>query len=218
MKRIEYATGKKVVSAQFKLSACAVIGIFGYIISGFFLPTYAAILIGWDLAAATYLIWTWLTIWPLDANYTKRHALREDPTHALAEAIVLSASIVSLAAIAVVLMQAGGSTASKLLHIGFSVLNIAISWLLVHTLYTLRYAEEFYVGKPGGIDFPDTKAPSYSDFVYLAFTLGLTFQVSDTSLTTTRIRRIAIKHALLSYVYGAVIVAITINLVAGLSK
>jgi uncharacterized membrane protein len=93
---------------------------------------------------------------------------------------------------------------------------VGLSWLLVHTVYTLRYAMLYYAGRDGGIDFNQTTSPRYSDFAYLAFTLGMTFQVSDTDLKTPAIRATALRHALLSYLFGAVIVATMINLVAGL--
>jgi uncharacterized membrane protein len=99
---------------------------------------------------------------------------------------------------------------------GTSVLSIVLAWSTVHTVYALRYAQLYYRRDAGGVDFNDTSAPCYPDFAYLALTIGMTFQVSDTDLTTTSFRRLAIRHALLSYMFGALIVAVTINLIAGL--
>ena len=95
---------------------------------------------------------------------------------------------------------------------------MALSWLLVHTVFTLRYALLYYTGRDGGIDFNQSAPPCYSDFAYLAFTLGMTFQVSDTDLKTPNIRRTALRQALLSYLFGAVILAATVNLIAGLGS
>ena len=89
--------------------------------------------------------------------------------------------------------------------------------MLLHTLFTLRYARIYYTQK-GGIDFNQTDPPRYSDFAYFSFTLGMTFQVSDTDITTATIRATVLRHALLSFVFGSVILATTINLVAGLSS
>lgn len=116
-------------------------------------------------------------------------------------------------------MRAGhtGGLAKGLL-LGLSIASIVLSWSVVHTVFALRYAKLYYDGEPGGVDFNDEDPPRYSDFVYLALTIGMTFQVSDTDLTVKPIRRTALRHALLSYVFGALIVAITINLIAGLSK
>ena len=101
---------------------------------------------------------------------------------------------------------------------GFGVFSVALSWFTVHTLFALRYARLFYLGSPGGIDFNQkTPPPRYLDFAYLAFTIGMTYQVSDTDLQTPPIRATALRHALLSYLFGAIILATTINLIAGLA-
>jgi uncharacterized membrane protein len=88
---------------------------------------------------------------------------------------------------------------------------------MVHTIYTLRYADLYYTGS-GGIDFNQTDDPDYSDFAYLAFTIGMTYQVSDTNLQTKVIRHTALRHAMLSFVFGTAIIAMTINIVAGLGR
>ena len=93
-----------------------------------------------------------------------------------------------------------------------SVASVALAWATVHTLFTTRYARLYYTGPDGGIDFNEADPPRYADF---AFTIGMTFQVSDTDLGTNEVRRTALRHALLSYVFGAVVIATTINLVAG---
>ena len=90
------------------------------------------------------------------------------------------------------------------------------SWATVHTVFTLRYARSYFRGSVGGIDFNEKAPPTYLDFAYLLFTIGMTFQVSDTDLTAGAIRRVALAHALLSYLFGAVIVALSINVVATL--
>ncbi len=94
----------------------------------------------------------------------------------------------------------------------------SFSWAAVHTVFTLRYASLYHL-EGGGIDFTEgDRLPDYRDFAYVAFTIGMTFQVSDTDLTSFTIRRTALRHALLAYLFGIVIVAITINVVAGLLK
>lgn len=101
--------------------------------------------------------------------------------------------------------------------IGVAALTVALSWWLVHTIFTLRYARLFYaVG--GGIEFHQDEQPSYWDFAYVAFTIGMTFQASDTNLTSAPLRATALRQALLAYLFGVVVVAMTINVVAGLLK
>ena len=173
--------------------------------------------VGWDAAAITLLVWTWLTIWPMDDREAATHATREDPTRAVSDVLLLSAAAASLAAVGFFLLQASsakGPTQDILAGVGVG--TVALSWLVVHTVFTLRYAMLYYTGPDGGVNFNQSAPPRYVDFAYLAFTIGMTFQVSDTDLQTPAIRATALRHALLSYLFGAVIVATTVNLVAGL--
>ena len=98
-----------------------------------------------------------------------------------------------------------------------AVAAVVLAWLTVHTVFTLRYAR-LYFQAHGGIDFHHADRPDYRDFAYVAFTVGMTYQVSDTDLTTKTVRRAALGHALLSFLFGTAIVAMTINVVAGLVK
>jgi uncharacterized membrane protein len=205
------------VSAGMRILAAALVGLFAAAVTLLLgAPKYAPA-IGWDVAASSVLIWVWVTIWPMGSEATADHATREDPTRPVGDAVLLGASVVSLAAVGFFLVQAAaarGSTRDMLAGIG--VLTVALSWLVVHTVFTLRYAQLFHTGHDGGIDFNQSTPPRYSDFAYLAFTVGMAFQVSDTALKTPAIRAAALRHALLSYLFGAIIIATTINLVASL--
>jgi uncharacterized membrane protein len=174
--------------------------------------------IGWAIAALVYSSWVWLIIGRMDAEATASHATEEDPSRATTDLLILGASLASLAAVAVILIAAHGVKGTQqVLLAALAVGSVALSWLLVHTLFTLRYARLYYRGDVGGINFNQPEAPQYTDFAYLAFTLGMTFQVSDTNIQTHEIRSTALRHSLLSYVFGSVILATIINLVAGLS-
>jgi uncharacterized membrane protein len=176
-------------------------------------------LVGWDVAALTYLAWTWGAVWHLDAEHTARQAVREDPGRAAADGLLLSASVMSLLAVGLVLVEAGNSSgAAKSLQAALSLASVVLSWSVVHTVFTMRYARLYYAGSDGGVDFHQDDPPCYADFAYVGFTIGMTFQVSDTELTATGVRVTALRHALLSYLFGAVILAATINLVAGLAR
>jgi uncharacterized membrane protein len=167
--------------------------------------------------ALCLITWIWWVVRDMDADECKTHASREDPSIRLTELIVLSTGVALLAAVGLALLEAGKATgATKAYLIGLGVLSVALSWGLVHTVFTLRYARLYYSRPVGGIDFNEADPPTYLDFAYLAATIGMTFQVSDTNLTTKRIRRVALSHALLSYLYGAVIVALVINVVSSL--
>ena len=108
--------------------------------------------------------------------------------------------------------------ALKYLQAGFAVLSVFASWVLIHTVYTLKYARLYYEGTPGGVSFNEDDLPQYSDFAYLSFTIGMTFQVSDTDLESKQFRRTALHQAWISFPLGAVIIASSINLVSGLAK
>jgi uncharacterized membrane protein len=172
---------------------------------------------GWDTAAAVYLVWTWKTIWRRDASATARLAVSEDPGRTTADALLLVASVASLAAVTLAITAGGaGDAGARDARAALTVASVALSWTVVQTVFTLRYARLYYTGPAAGIDFNQDTPPRYSDFAYLAFTIGMTFQVSDTDLQTPEIRASVLRHALLSYLLGAVILATTINLVAGL--
>ena len=179
----------------------------------------ASPLLGWDVLALVFCGWVGFTLSTLDATSTAHHALRDDPNRDLADLILLGAAIASLAAVGWVLFRAGDANGDlKYLEAAFALVSVFLSWTLVHTVFTLKYARLYYSGDTGGISFNQTDPPEYSDFAYLAFTIGMTFQVSDTNIETKQIRRTALRHALMSFPLGAVIIATSINLISGLAK
>jgi uncharacterized membrane protein len=169
-----------------------------------------------DVAALVFLVWVWSTIATADAPATSRLARTEDASRAAADLVLIGAGAGSLLAVGFTLGQAGdaGSPGRGLLT-ALAIVSVVLAWLSVHTIYLLRYARDYYSPPEGGIDFHG-EAPDYVDFAYLALTIGMTFQISDTDITAKRIRRAALRHALLSYVFGTVIVAITVSSVAAL--
>jgi uncharacterized membrane protein len=180
-------------------------------------PWQAALLLGWDAAACVFLIWVWSAIGHLNADGTAHIAAQEDPSASVADLVIIVAGVACLGAVGLVLIKAGHSQGgTKALLIAIGVMSVSLSWAAVHTVFTLRYARIYYGGTPGGINFNEKSAPDYLDFAYVSFTIGLTFQVSDTNLTSKVIRRTALRHALLSFLFGAIIIGLTINVVATL--
>ena len=176
-------------------------------------------LIGWDILALVFCGWVWSAIWRLDAELTASHATRDEPNREVASLILLGAAIASLIAVGAVLFRAGSASGNlKYMEAGLAVASVFVSWTLVHTVFTLRYARLYYSGEAGGIEFNEADPPEYSDFAYLAFTIGMTFQVSDTNIKSKQIRRTALRHALMSFPLVAIIIATSINLVSGLAK
>lgn len=175
---------------------------------------------GWDSASLVYVGWTWLALRGMDAATTARLARRETPGRPVADALLLGASVASLAAVGSVLVRAGTAAAGgRVLLTGLGVVTVVLSWTVVHTVFALRYARLYYGDTGGaGIDFNSDEPPTFRDFAYLAFTVGMTFQVSDTQVVRSDVRAAVLRQALLSYLFGTVIIAVTINLVAGLTR
>jgi len=177
----------------------------------------AAWLIAWIVAGLSFLATVWPRVIPKDADATRLAARAEDPNRGLADVVLIVAAVSSLvgAALTVVLSTDRKGAQSALL-VGVAIGAIVTSWATIATVFTLRYANLFYEEPAGGIDFHqgDKSQPTYVDFAYVAFTVAMTFQVSDTEINDSTIRATILRQSLLSYLFGAVIVAATINVVA----
>ncbi|NKY38080.1 DUF1345 domain-containing protein [Cellulomonas septica] len=176
-----------------------------------------AVLTGWAVASGALLVWVWRISWPRDAQGTKRLAEEEGRTR-VTDAAVLGAAVVSLGAVVEGLARADSQDPAGVATVLLCVLVVVLSWALVNTVFALKYAREYYAGGDGGIDFGRDAPPAYSDFAYLAFSVGMTFAVADNQLLTTRIRKVGLGHALLSYLFGTVVIAVAVNLVTNLGQ
>lgn len=203
-----------------RLLIAAPLGAVAATVTAFFCPWQLSVLAGWDVSAAFVVGSVWSFVAVLDAPSTEQVATREDDSRAVVDLIMVVASLVSLIGVIVGLTHAKNNTgAVSSLLTGIAVFTVFLSWFTVHTLFVLRYAHLYYSEPVGGIDFTNPQeAPDYMDFVYIAFTIGMTFQVSDTAIGQQAIRRAVVRHSLLSYVFGAVIVGVTINVVGGLIR
>ncbi|WP_423923096.1 DUF1345 domain-containing protein [Frigoribacterium sp. 2-23] len=173
---------------------------------------------GWAAACLVYVVWVWAIVGRMDAATTRTHANREDPKRLLRDVLLVVASIASLFSLVYVLVQAKSAPgAEQEVVAGLAVTSVVLSWVLVHTLFTLRYGQLYYSRAHGGIDFNQDDDPQYTDFAYLAFTVGMTYQVSDTSVSDGRIRATMLRHALLSYLFGSVIIASFVNFIVSLA-
>lgn len=212
-------SGWRVASARSRLVVMIVVGAAVAVVVGLLAPWPYALLAGWDTAALIFTAWVWLMMATMNSADTAAHATQEEPGRAQTDILVLLSSVASLLAVGYVLVQASATKGGgQDLLAGVGVLSVALSWFAVHTLFSLRYARLYYGGSPGGINFNQKAPPRYLDFAYVSFTLGMTFQVSDTALQTPPIRTTALRQALLAYLFGAVILAATINLIAGLAS
>jgi uncharacterized membrane protein len=175
------------------------------------------VLSGWAAFALVNVVWVLLLIWPMDAAATREHATLEAPGRRVARLISTLGSVISLAAVLVVSIQAQQlHGVDRYALAGIAVVSVAASWALIQVEYVLRYARMYHAEPDGGIDFNQREDPEYTDFVYFSINLGMTYQVSDTNVESNAIRRMVIAHTVLSYLFGTVILASIINLVVGL--
>jgi uncharacterized membrane protein len=203
-----------------RLLIAAPLGSIAATATAFELPWQLSVLVGWDVAAIFVAGSVWSFVAVLGAARTRAVATREDNSRAAVDLIMVVASLVSLVGVVVGLAHArdhSGAVSSVLT--GVAVFTVFLSWFTVHTLFILRYAHLYYTAPEGGIEFAESEqSPDYMDFAYVAFTVGMTFQVSDTGIADRSIRRLVIRHALLSYLFGTVIVGVAINVVGNLVK
>jgi uncharacterized membrane protein len=201
------------------LIAMVLVGVPAGILTGLFAGWGYAPVVGWSAAALTFCLVVWMLTRGRDAAETAAMATRDDPSPTVTELLVLIANLMSLVAVAFVLVQASSASGAKQgLLASLAVVSVAASWAVVHTLYMLRYAVLYYSGTVGGIDFNQDELPRFMDFAYVAFTIGMTYQVSDTTLRSSQIRLAALRHGLQSFIFGSLILATTVNLVAGLAR
>ncbi|HEX2074866.1 MAG TPA: DUF1345 domain-containing protein [Geodermatophilus sp.] len=175
------------------------------------------LLIGWDTVAVVYTGWLGFVLLRRDAEQTALRATTTDPDRVVTDVVLIAAAVTSLVTVGFVLTTGRqGDGTEEFVRVGLGVVSVVVSWAMVHTLFTLRYAALYYGEPVGGIDFNTDEPPTYRDFAYVAFTIGMTFQVSDTNLRSAALRGTALRHALLSYLFGTGILATTVNLVASL--
>jgi uncharacterized membrane protein len=151
-----------------------------------------------------------------DAPATREKVQGRDGDAAWYDVVVILVGLASLAGVGILLVggrQRGGEeVVDALVGVG----AVAVGWLCVHTVYVLRYARVYYASQRPPIDFNQDEDPTFSDFAYFSFNLGMAYQVSDTDLRSSDIRRVVLGHTLLAYLYGTIVIASTINLVVGL--
>jgi uncharacterized membrane protein len=206
-------------SARNRVLMTAAVGAVAGVVAAFFTPWQAAILIGWAVTAVLDVAWVVSTAGRFNADETREFATKEDGSRFSAQFLLIGAGIASLVGVGFDLYKASQTQGQgKAFLVAIGVFTVVASWAIVHVTYALRYAHEYYVDEPGGIDFKSGPGyqPDYRDFAYVAFTVGMTYQVSDNDVQTRRIRRTVLAHGLFAYLFGAVILASLINVVASL--
>jgi uncharacterized membrane protein len=164
--------------------------------------------------ATIFVVAGWIVLWPMDAAATRRTVSREEFRPVAREIAIVTAAVGGLVGIVMLLLLSSSATGRAAAAIAPG--GVLMLWAAMHLMYATRYAHLFYGPAAGGIDFNSDEQPTYRDFLYFSYNLGMTYQVSDTSVSSATIRSVALRHCLLSYVFGTVILATTINLVAGI--
>jgi uncharacterized membrane protein len=178
-------------------------------------PWGARAMVAWDATAATLLIQTWSRLTACDAATTELRAADDDPGRREVFILAIFSSLFGFFGSTLLLRLARASTSD--IWLIPALLSVALSWLLTHTEYTLRYAHLFYRGENnGGLEFPETKSPDDLDFAYYSFTIGMCFQVSDVQISSREIRRATLLHSVLSFAFNTTILALTVNIAAQL--
>ncbi|WP_420369310.1 DUF1345 domain-containing protein [Curtobacterium sp. L1-20] len=175
-------------------------------------------LLGWATAAAVFLVWAWSKAWPADPQRTRELARHEDRSRKLVDSLIIVAALLSLVLVVFALIRSQqkdpvGSAAAIL-----AVLGVVAAWALINTVYAFKYARMYYIDDRHRFDFDQDEDPSYSDFAYTAFSIGMAYSASNITQSSTPSRRVAMGHALLSYFFGTFVVAVAINLVTGLTQ
>jgi uncharacterized membrane protein len=204
------------MQARNRLAIAICIGVVVFVPSLVIWEWQVAALAGWDATAAVFIAFIYFSVRHKNPAATRAHAMSEDDSRTAAEAVLVGASVFSLVGVTFALIAAGSTHgAEKSAITALVVLSVLLSWASVHVVFMLRYARLYYRDN-GGIDFHSDVAPNFGDFLYVAITIGMTFQASDTDLNSKVIRMTALRHALLSYLFGVVVVATTINVIATL--
>lgn len=182
-------------------------------------PKSSQVLIGWDVGAGIYLVLVWRLLLTASEAEVRARAAQEDEGPSVMLAIVLTAIVASLAAVVAAMINARGSAYGvRMLTAACAGATLLISWVVLQSVFVLHYAHRHFGDGPGkgGFGFPGEPASTYRDFVYLAFSVGATFQVSDNSVRTSRLRNLVTTHAVTAYFYNTAILALGINIIAGI--
>ncbi|MEO6510962.1 MAG: DUF1345 domain-containing protein [Nocardioides sp.] len=203
-------------SALPRLVVAVVVGAVVSAVAGLVTSGAVWLLVGVVVALGLFLVAGWWVLWPLDAAATLVNAQREDFRPAVEELAVVVVCLCGLLGIVMLLLvgTSGNRDVVAVLALG----GVFLSWASLHLMYAARYAHLYYVtGSGSGIDFNSDDKPAFRDFFYFSYNLGMAYQVSDTAVSSPKIRAVVLRHTLLSYVFGAVVLASTINLVAGIA-
>ena len=183
------------------------------------------IVLTWEAFALSSLVMAWFVLSTQDPYEARRNARLQDASATILFVLVIFAATASLLAVGLVLGEVKNlGPAEVLAHVLAAAAAVLISWAYVHTIFALRYAHRFFFDArevernevSGGLIFPGKQTPGYMDFAYFSFVIGMTCQVSDVQVSSPHMRRLALVHGLISFLFNTAILAMFVNIVAGL--
>jgi uncharacterized membrane protein len=207
----------RIIRARPRLFVSAAIGllVIAFLPGQMWVPT--RLLVGWDVGVGLYLIAALHLIATSDQKHMRRWAAIEDEGRVAIPVLTVAAALASLGAIIALLGSSHGSNRDPM-QLGLATLTILLSWALIHTIFGFHYAHEYYGerggGKQSGLNFPGNDEPDYWDFVYFSFVIGMTSQVSDVAVASKPIRRTVAAHGIVSFLFNAALLALTVNIAA----
>lgn len=211
------------LSATAKLVISAVIAIVVYLSH----PLYSALqlIFCWDVFSLVLLSLIWFTFFTTSTQAIRAESQKEDGSRMVVFTVVILATILSMFAVLQMVISSAQYMHSKILSLVCGIACMIFSWSLVQTIFTSRYAHLYYAkdqegqsSERGGLDFPGKATPDFIDFAYFAFTIGMTFQVSDVEISDRRIRRIVLLHSMLSFAFNASVISLSVNIISGLAS
>ena len=180
-------------------------------------------LLAWCAGLAVYLVLAWWLCLAFDAERTRERAQAQDEPNVVLVPMLLLTNAACVVAITVLMQHSRDlSGLERVFYIGLSALALAASWFFIQTIFAFHYAHRYYFEeKQGeadgpGLKFPGGLSPDYFDFLYYAHVVGMTSQVADVQVTSREMRHITLVHSVLSFGFNMLILALSINVVAGL--
>lgn len=183
------------------------------------------LILGWDMFCISMILFSWILFITTNSDDLCIVVEKQDDGLKIIFTVVLVAVFFSVFGTLALLIEKNETIVNKIWHTIISLSPVLLSWLLLHTIFTIRYAHLYHDhntlgtgSKIGGIEFPTNQSPDYLDFAYFSFVIGMTFQVSDVTVSSRAIRRFVLMHSLISFTFNTIIVALTINTLAGLKE
>lgn len=209
-----------------KIIICLILAAAVYAISYLVkMETSNRLILVWDMFCVSMIMFSWILFIKTNSDDLCMVVEKQDDGLKIIFTIVLVAVFFSIFGTLALLVEKNGTTVNKFWHTIIALSPVLLSWVLLHTMFAIRYAHLYHDhnllgtgSKVGGIEFPTKEAPDYVDFAYFSFVIGMTFQVSDVTVSSRTIRRFVLMHSIISFAFNTIIVALTINTLAGLKE